>query len=232
MTMERQGAEVKEGRDRLASFSHDLKNPLTAIKLFADILLDEAGEAPRQRRAYLANISMEAERAGRMIDNLADIQALDNATLEWCDEACDLVELVAQCVNVFEPLCLAKGIAFNCRMELRQAAVVLDKRRFKRLLSGLLGNALRYTERGAISLELAEAAGHFALRVEDSGSGIAEETVMRLCQGGRPQLRGEIGLSFACCLLDHCGGTVSAERLGGGGSLFQVMLPSGDVQGR
>lgn len=212
----------------IATLSHDLKTPLTGIKLFADILLSDADEIDSASRdKYLAVLSSEAERMGRMISNIVDLQRLGSGKTEWHDEAHDIVRLVTTCAKPFQRLCAAKGIGFSCKNSAEKLVMTLDASRFMRLVSGLLANALRFTESGAVKIELRHDGEKVCLAVSDNGPGITEERLKALSQAstGATALGNDIGLTFARTVVDHYHGRIWAESVAGKGAIFYVELP-------
>lgn len=221
-------AERAQLDNTLAAISHDLKTPLTSIKLFADILLDhwdESGELNCDR--YLTLVSSEAERMSRMITNIVDLQRLAGGRVEWLDEEHDIVRLVGACIKPVRQWCAAKGIGFVYESNIETLTMVVDASRFTRLLAGLLGNALRFTESGAIRVELRQHGEQLHLTVRDNGTGIAAERLHALAQphaGGAAPCK-DIGFTFASTVVAHHQGRIWAESNGGKGTAFHIELP-------
>lgn len=211
----------------LANLAHDLKTPLTGIKLFADLLLGEEGGDNGERAKYLAVISSEADRMGRMITNLADLQRLATGQTQWQDEESDIAALIASCAKPFEHLCRAKGIGFGCQSNVDELTMKLDRARFSRLIAGLLGNALRFTESGAVNIALSLEGKTVLLSISDNGPGIPEERLKSLLQPPpeMTQPAKEIGFAFAHCVIGHYRGRFWAESVMGKGTTFHVELP-------
>lgn len=212
--------------------SHDLKTPLTTVKLFADLLLRDAGEIDQNTRGkYLAVISSEAERASRMIANISDFQNMLTDTVRWRDEEVDLVKLVANNARRFKTLCEAKGIGFSYQSDVSDAVVKIDAGRFSRVVSDLLSHALRVTETGAVKLDLRKYAAKegimISLIVTDNGPGISEERLKKIMPPYTADLNTtqDIDLSVACRVIEHYQGCISAENIAGNGAVFRISLP-------
>ncbi len=212
----------------LAIVTHDLKTPLTGVKLYADILLSQAAEADAETRAkFLAIISSEADRMSRMITNIVDYQNIINGTTEWYDKAADVAKVISRCVKPYQIWCAAKGINFSFTNDVEGLVITLDIDRFTRLVMGLLTNALRFTERGGIKLELRHDGAKLFLTISDSGPGIAEERLQQLSTPsvGVPGVSNDIGLAFAAAVVAHYQGRFWAESVMGNGSVFYIELP-------
>lgn len=221
-------AERAQLDNTLAAISHDLKTPLTSIKLFADILLNQRDEGDEVNcNRYLNLVSSEAERMSRMITNIVDLQRLAGGRVEWQDEECDIVRLVGACIKPVRQWCAAKGIDFVYESNIETLTMVVDASRFTRLLAGLLGNALRFTESGAIKVELRQQGEQLHLTVRDNGVGIAAERLHALGQPhtGQTTLCKDIGFTFASTLVDHHQGRIWAESNCGKGTAFHIELP-------
>ncbi len=219
---------LEQMRQTIATVAHDLKTPLTAVKLYADILLSQVGEANADTCAkYLAVISSEADRMSRMIANIVDYQNIISDMVEWHDEATDIVSIIAVCVKPVQRWCAAKGINFSCTIAIDSLVIPIDADRFSRLLSVLLMNALRFTDSGSIRLELQSDGTRLTLAVSDSGPGISDERLQQLFQPrvGLVALGKEVGLAFAFSVVDHYQGRIWAESIVGNGAVFYVELP-------
>lgn len=220
-------AEQSRLDNNLATMCHDLKTPLTSIKLFADILLSQRDEIDAESQArYLVLISSEAERMSRLITNTTDLQRLASGRATWQDEKRDIAKLVAACIKPLRQWCAAKGIEFIYETNIESLPMTLDANRFMRLLAGLLGNALRFTEKGAIEMKLHRLGDLVSLTVRDNGSGIAEEQLQAL---GRPHteagpLSKDIGFTFASTVVHHHHGRIWGENTPHG-SVFHIELP-------
>lgn len=216
----------------ISVITHDLKTPLTVIKLYADIVSQQGGDFdPATAVRQLAIISTEAERAGRMLANIADLHAMKVGGISWRDAAVDVVELVASCVRPFEAWCQAKGVSLSYMAEMDTLLMVIDRDRLARVISGLLANALRYTEVGGIGVRLAKAVlaeGEVvSVVVTDNGPGMSAERWRKMVstEAVAVALSGDIGLGFARCVLEHYQGRIWAEHNAGTGLSLHLELP-------
>ncbi len=219
---------LEQTRQAIATVTHDLKTPLTAVKLYADILLSQVRETDAETRSkYLAVISSEADRMSRMIANIVDYQNIISDMVEWHDEATDIVSIIAVCVKPVQRWCAAKGIGFNCTINVDSLVILIDADRLSRLLSVLLMNALRFTDSGRIKLELKSDGTRLTLAVSDSGPGISDERLQQLFQPcvGLVALGKVVGLAFAFSVVDHYQGRIWAENAVGNGAVFYIELP-------
>lgn len=214
--------------ETISAITHGLKTPLTGVKLFSDILLSKAEDGETEATVkYLAVISAEAERASRMISNIADLQKMSSGTVEWRDEETDAVSLVAACARPFKRWCEAKGVDFNYSCNVEQLMMSLEVDRFSRLVAGLLANALRFTQTGTIKLrlELRNDRKQLCLAVSDSGPGISRGRLEEMFAFRENDFSKDIGLAFTRAVVEHYQGRCWAESVAGEGAAFFVELP-------
>ena len=170
--------DVAEGASRdktrfLAAASHDLRQPLHALMLLSGLLAREpkAEDAPR----HAAEIAALTQSLGKLIDALLDISKLDAGVVEVDLRAIRLHRLLAQLVRTYESQATAK--ALRLRLECGADLVVRsDPILLERLLGNLLDNAVKYSERGEVTLRAREAGwgGYVEVTVADQGCGIPE----------------------------------------------------------
>lgn len=223
----------------LASLSHDLKNPLSAIKVTAQILQRDAdaagphGELPAPAIAgHVARLLRTTERMEGLIKKLTDYANLSNGNLRLQKEACNLRTLIGSAVDQCNQLAVKKGIelSFDDRLGDGQFTAELDPERIGQLLSKLIGNAIHFTPSGGSIRVSAEAvAGDILFSVKDSGTGIEPDKMAHLFEmnpksNGSPHGFG-LGLTIAKKIVNGHGGIIRAESELGRGSAFYVSLP-------
>jgi signal transduction histidine kinase len=239
-----QRAEAEEASDRktrlLMSVSHDVRSPLTSINLMADLMSDAASDA--ERRAMLPslaqNLRSNAHSLANLVTDVLDIAYFDSGRIALRESEFSLNELLGEKRRSLEPLAAAKSLSLG--IELPEPAVWLraDRIKLARVLRNLVSNAIQFTARGGVTIAATLMPdGGVAIRVTDSGSGIAPEHVQRIF-GDFTQLNPRRsdpssgwGLGLAICrrLTRLMGGEVSVESMPGRGSTFTVQLPPSRV---
>ncbi|MBV9773352.1 MAG: PAS domain S-box protein [Gemmatimonadetes bacterium] len=218
----------------LATMSHELRTPLNAMIGYTDLLLAGVPEPiPERARQKVERIGLSAHHLLELIEEI-----LTFSRLEAGEERVDVgvVELGALCGEVYaltEPLAMTKGIRFEHHLPEGPGAIESDSRKLRQILVNLLGNAIKFTDRGGVELRLEEVGEEVFFRVADTGPGIAPEHLDRVfdpfwqVEGGTTRTVGGtgLGLSVTRRLARLLGGDVTVASEVGRGSTFSVRLP-------
>jgi nitrogen-specific signal transduction histidine kinase len=212
----------------LAAASHDLRQPLHALSLFAADLRHESITPAQQRLAR--QISESASSISELLDALLDISRLDVAGVTPVTEDYPLDEIFRRLNAGFARSAGAKSLRFRCRAT--PLWVHTDPALLERLLCNLLSNAIRYTEKGGVLLLARCRGGHVCIEVRDSGVGIAPEhrqpifeEFFQVGNVARAQDRGlGLGLAIVSRLARILGLEVELRSWPGRGSVFSVTL--------
>jgi signal transduction histidine kinase/CheY-like chemotaxis protein len=209
------------------AISHELRTPLNSILGYAQ-LLDEDPSLPASRRQAVGVIRRGGEHLLSLIEGTLDIARIESGKLALEPRPLHLASLLAQIAGMFELQAAARGLAFEHHVAVAPAWVRADERRLAQILINVLGNAVKYTVRGRVRLEVRYAREMATFTIEDTGPGIAPED---LAQVFEPFARGAaaagagsgtgLGLTIAKMLTDLMGGELtvqsrSAEALPGG----------------
>jgi signal transduction histidine kinase/ActR/RegA family two-component response regulator len=217
----------------MATVSHELRSPLSAITGWSDILLRKGGADETLSKAA-AVIRRNALLQARLIDDLLDMTAVLAGKLTLSSSHFDLVALVREVALSFTQAAREKGVMLTCG-ESPPASVVGDPKRIAQVLSNVLGNAVKFTDTGGrIEVEAwaDREAGH--VKVTDTGRGISPSFLphvfdrMRQEDGSiRRQAGGlGIGLAIAKAVVELHGGAIRADSRGlGAGTTFTISLP-------
>ncbi|RYZ06092.1 MAG: HAMP domain-containing histidine kinase [Myxococcales bacterium] len=218
----------------MAMVSHDLRTLLGGIALSTALQMRHAkdDEAGRQTVDAARKIQRSTARMNRLIGDLIDVTSIEAGRLSMELELRDVVALIRETVEAFQPAASTKGIALE--VELAEGTVLarFDHGRILQVLANLLSNAMKFTrEGGRISLRVAPAGSDVLFSVSDTGSGIPpdqlEAIFERFWQVKQHDRRGlGLGLFIARCVLDAHGGRVWAESELGRGSRFFFTLPA------
>ncbi len=219
----------------LATMSHELRTPLNSILGFSGILEQGlAGPMNPEQSKQIGMIRTSAKHLLDLINDVLDISKIEAGELKVNPSLFSLPDLLESALATIRPLADRKGLTLRAEVDPNLGEISSDPRRVEQILINLLGNAVKFTEQGGITLVAGLEPGPWvSLAVRDSGIGIAPGDLQELFQPFR-QVDSRIsrqhegtGLGLAICrrLAGLLGGEVRAESEMGVGSTFTLMLP-------
>ena len=227
-------------RDFVANVSHELKTPLTSISGYAETLLADSPE-PETTRRFLATILDNARRMQRLVDDLLDLARIEAGRWQPDPEPVDVAETAREMWSELADRAAARGVQFTVEIERGAGTMRADIDALRQVLTNLLENSLRYTDRGGhIVCRSRLEAGGVAISVADDGSGISHEHLPRIFERfyradlSRSREQGGTGLGLAIVkhLVEAHGGRVYAESERGVGTTVTCWFPdSGAISG-
>ena len=211
--------------------SHDLRNPLAAIRLSAEALQERARAAGDEKQArYATVIDSSAARMMTMINQILDFTRLRARALPLNRRPTDMLKVVTRALDELRPLSEGKGIQVDLAAEGHAFTVLVDEGSLVRVVVNLLGNAFHFTPSGgAVRARLAELPDRLELDIEDTGVGIPADALLWIFEPYR-QAHGArkgagLGLAVVKGLVEAHGGTVDVRSELGKGSCFTVTIP-------
>jgi PAS domain S-box-containing protein len=225
----------------LAMVSHEIRTPLNGILGMADLLRDTPLSA--EQTTYLSAVKNSGETLLALIDEILDFSKIEAGRLDFAARPFGLAAFVEQAVELLGPRAQAKGLEICCYVDERlPARVVGDAARLRQVLFNLAGNAIKFTEKGGVSILVEPAAPRdtVTIAVRDTGIGISPEDQARVflefeqVDGGAARKFGGTGLGLAISkrIVESMGGTIDIESAPDHGSTFRVTVPlprAGDV---
>lgn len=219
--------------DFLGMVSHDLRTLIGGISLNAAMLIHEAppddmGQRVIQRADAIQRFTI---RTTRLIGDLLDVTSIEAGRLGLFVEKLDASRLLTEILDEFQPVASARGIAITMNMAGDALLAKFDHERILQVLANLVGNAIKFTERGGrIDIAVERHAGEVMFSVRDTGPGIAHENLVaifdRFWQAPAKTRRGfGLGLYISKCIIESHGGRIWAESELGRGSVFCFTLP-------
>ncbi len=218
----------------VASASHELRTPITQIRMFAETLRLGRVRSEEERQQYLEIIDRESQRLGHLVENLLQFSRFGRGTPSLTLETREVAPLVEETVESFRPMAAGAGAHIRTSLAPRLQARV-DAEALRHVLLNLLDNAVKYGPHGqAIVVTLEAADGALRLAVEDEGPGIPAdererifERFHRLERDRGSAIAGTgLGLAVVRELVERQGGRCAVESGRGGGSRMVVVLPS------
>lgn len=209
----------------LASATHDIRQPVHALSLYADWLASE----PELVHEMAPKILQATKAVNTLFDSLFDIARLDTGALHLQIENVSLARLLSDVELQYRPIAEAKGLRF--RMRPANGAVLSDKVLLQRVVGNLVSNAIKYTERGGVLVAVRQTAQGPQLEVWDTGAGIApanQRDIFRefykipLHEGTEDGFG--LGLYIVSRLTHILGHSVSLKSRPGKGSVFRLLL--------
>jgi signal transduction histidine kinase len=218
-------------RDRvLGIVAHDLRNPLNAIIMSTEILVDRSfSEVERIQQAQM--ILRSAHRMERLIQDLLDVASIEADRLNLYREVLDPGEIVQEAMELDAALAQAKNLSLHCEPSENVQAISADHDRLLQVMSNLIGNAIKFTpEGGEIRVSVVRVEEEVRFAVSDTGSGISSDDLPRVFQPfwqsrRRNQDGAGLGLMIARGIVEAHGGRIWAESTPGLGSTFYFTIP-------
>ncbi|WP_433928172.1 ATP-binding protein [Sorangium cellulosum] len=219
----------------LATVSHDLRNPLSAIITAAAVMTKRAAARAGDKgdTKAIQAIQRSAHRMDRLIHDLLDFASLRAGRLELRRQPQDPRDIGREAVETFEPQAQEKGVRLAATSDEDVPLVVCDRDRVLQVLSNLLSNALKVTgAQGAVTVRCERREEHVVFAVADTGPGIPEDELPylfeRFWRGQRNGYKGTgLGLAIARELVVAHGGTIGVESRVGVGTTFRFTIPLG-----
>ena len=227
----------------LATMSHEIRTPLNAILGFSQLLQDES-LPPAETGEYLRSIHYAGNALLSLINDILDLSKLDADQMIIQPEPTNLRELMFELEAVFTAKAKAQGIDLITTVPDDLPVLNLDERRLRQVLLNIIGNAVKFTKEGSVSVSLAffklnEKRGAVTIRVADTGCGISKESLTRIFEpfvqdkssyrGIRTENGTGLGLSIAKRLIDCMKGSLTVESTLGKGSVFSILLPEIEI---
>ena len=212
-----------------STVSHDIRTPLNAIIGFSE-MLQMGIKDPAEEAKALDSIVVSGHTLLALVNDVLDLSKLEAGKMELHPEPTDIAKLVKDVTNSFELATMRTSVQH--RMEVEEMPFLkLDPQRIRQILFNLIGNAVKFTKKGFITVRATYQDETFTMSVTDTGCGIAEEDKDRL-MSPFVQLRGRnsnggTGLGLAICkqLATQMNGTLEVESVLGEGSTFTLRVP-------
>ena len=227
----------------LANMSHEIRTPLNAILGFSSMLGRDPDATPSQKEKLVV-INKSGEHLLAMINDILDLSKIEAGRIELEETPFDLVALLQEISAMIQSRAAEKGLSYQLKTEaITLPYVFSDSGKLRQILINLLGNAVKFTSQGTITLRaatetLAETPERcrIVLEVEDTGPGIDPGRQKNIFepfvreQGVSAQTGTGLGLSICKNFAELMDGTIEIESAAGKGAMFRVRLPAGIVE--
>jgi PAS domain S-box-containing protein len=231
--------DAAESADRLksaflATMSHELRTPLNSIIGFTGIVAQElAGPLNEEQKKQLGMVQNSARHLLALINDVLDISKIEAGQLEIHCVPFSFPQAIGKAVNTVSPLAQKKGIRLHMEISPQVDQIISDQRRTEQILLNLLGNAVKFTDQGEVSVRCWRENEWLVTAIRDTGIGIDSQhhqTIFepfRQADTGLARKREGSGLGLSICkrLVQRLGGLIFVESAPGQGSTFTVRLP-------
>jgi signal transduction histidine kinase len=234
-------SELKAGF--VANVSHELKTPLSLIRLFAETLLHRRVSDPKRVQEYYGTIVRETERLTHLIDNILDFSRLTSGRKRYEFTWCDLAEVVRETFESYRLQLKHGGFEHDLQVSDDLPTVRCDPAAVAQAVLNLINNAVKYSDGQryvgvAVRRASLRARPAVAIDVSDRGIGIPPEERERLFEAfyrgqsaAKSGQRGTgLGLTLVKDIVDAHGGAIRVQSTPGKGSTFQIILPAQDSE--
>ena len=218
----------------LANMSHELRTPLNSVLGFTELLVDGIyGELPDKAKTTVARVQANGRHLLGLINDVLDLSKIEAGQLTLTLEDYSVGQIVRSTVTAVEPLARAKGLELSTTVAENLPIGRGDERRLTQVLLNLAGNAVKFTETGAVDILAGAVDGHFEITVRDTGPGIAPkdqalifEEFQQVDSSSTRQKGGTgLGLAISKRIVEMHGGTIDVESVLGSGSTFRLKIP-------
>lgn len=220
-------------RDELLGVvSHDLRNPLSAIAMCARVMLDSPPDAATSRRDLAGAVLQSTELMNRMIQDLLDVSTIESGHLRITRSPQRLDALVSRVLEMHREAAVASEIQLNVELAADTPQVDVDGTRVIQVLANLVGNAIKFTERGGrVTIRACTSGKFLEVAVTDTGVGIPQEDQPNIfdrywhARRSSRTLGTGLGLAIARGIVDAHGGHLTVTSAPAQGSTFSFTLP-------
>ncbi len=218
----------------LANMSHELRTPLNAILGYTEMMVDGLyGNVGEKAQGVLERVQSNGKHLLGLINDVLDLSKIEAGQLVLTMEHYSVADIVTTVLSATESLARAKGLELGSTVPPDLPMGIGDARRLAQVLLNLVGNAIKFTDRGKVEVRVARTADRFEIAVVDSGAGIAPGDQKRIFdefqQVDNTSTRRKggtgLGLSISRRIVELHGGRITVESEVGKGSTFLIALP-------
>lgn len=214
----------------ISTVTHEMKTPITSIRAFSEILLDENLDEANKRK-FLQIIIDETGRMTRLIDQVLDLERFDSGKQKLDMVKTNLAILINETAESMQQVFSEKGLQFTVKLDFEHLEILIDPDRIRQVLLNLLSNASKFAS-SCVTFSATENEDDLILEVIDDGKGIPDEEIPYIFdkfyqaknQTSKKPIGSGLGLAISKKIVDYHGGTINADNVEGK-TTFRVVLP-------
>lgn len=233
-------AEIERASESKSAFlrtmSHEMRTPLNSVIGFADLLASGlVGELTEEQAKQVGMIRDAGRHLLELVNQTLDLARIEAGRLDFSFEDLDACDVVASVVESLRPQADAKGLEISASLPEEPVPLRTDRTRLREILTNLVGNAVKFTDTGSVSIAVRGDGSRVAFEVADTGRGIAPEEAERIflefVKSAETDSRlatpgAGLGLAISRRIAEALGGTIELESEVGRGSTFTLTLPA------
>ncbi|MBW4614294.1 MAG: hybrid sensor histidine kinase/response regulator [Desmonostoc vinosum HA7617-LM4] len=236
-SLDEQRKMARQREDFVSRLTHDLRTPLVAADRMLYLFEQETfcKISPEMKQAVAVMIRSN-QNLMQMVNTLLEVYRFEAGKKTLNYESCNLPEIAQEVVSELSPLAIEKNLSLKIDIhQLDSGTIMGDQLELRRVLNNLIGNAIKFTDTGGITIRISETSTNpnyqdwVTIEVEDTGYGIALEDQARIFerfrQGRNKRSGSGLGLHLSSRIIQAHGGTIQVESEHGKGSVFTVKLP-------
>ncbi len=218
----------------VSTVSHELRTPLTALREGVRLVVEEkTGKLNDEQKEFLSLAKRNADRLARLINNVLDFQKLEAGRMSFSFHEIDINKIVKDVYDTMAPVIKCIDLDFVLKLEDNLPKVKSDGDKIAQVLTNMVSNAIKFTEKGNITITTCKRENVIQVSVSDTGCGIRKEDLPRvfhefeqLDQGGDRKTGGTgLGLAISKAIIEQHRGKICVESEYAKGSTFHFVLP-------
>jgi signal transduction histidine kinase len=224
-------------REFFANISHELRTPVTYLEGYANVLKEGLYETDQEKEQYLQVIQQESRRLSHLIHDLFELSKMEEGKIALHQEWIDLAEVLENTLQKISLKAKDKDLEIKAEIQDDLPLVYADGVRMEQIFTNLLDNAVRYTDKGSITVKLkSDGSEKVLVVIEDTGIGIPEDEMAFIferfyrVEKSRSRQHGGTGLGLAIVknLVELQGGTITVSSMKEKGTRFEIVFPGGE----
>ncbi len=215
----------------LSNMSHELNTPMSGIIGFSELLLSEMDNKNHREMAKIIHNS--GKRLNETLNSILDLSKIESQKLDLKISSIDLITMIKECKYVFSDRVNKKGLKFNILFDQEKVFINSDQNIVHKILCSIIDNSVKYTNEGAIIINITENDKNAIIKVTDTGIGIPKENLNHIFEPFRQGSEGlnrkfegmGLGLTITKKYVEILGGKLNIESEHGSGTMIEIFLP-------